>query len=75
MIKETVIPEMEICWKHVKKCSGSIVKAATERWKTIMYPLTEHTFVPVFPEWSNVFPPCLSLRIIVFSSCAYPFIT
>ena len=30
MIKETVIPEMEICWKHVKKCSGSIVKAATE---------------------------------------------
>ena len=35
MIKETVIPEMEICWKHVKKCSGSVVKAVTETWKTI----------------------------------------
>ena len=46
MIKETVIPEMEICWKHVKKCSGSIVKAATERWKTIMYPLTETHICP-----------------------------
>ena len=34
MIEETVIPETEICWKHVKKCSGSIVNAATETWKT-----------------------------------------
>ena len=76
MVEETVIPETEVCWKHVKKCSGSIVKAATETWKTIMYPLMERRiiFVPVFPQWSNMFPPCLSLWIIVFSSCAYPFI-
>lgn len=62
---------METC----KTVFGSVVNAATETWKTIMYPLTEtQTFVPVFLQWSHVFPPCLSLQIIIFLSCAYPFI-
>ena len=36
-----MIPETEICRKHVKKCSGSVENAATETWETVMYPLTE----------------------------------
>ena len=36
-----MIPETEICRKHVKKCSGSVETAATETWETVMYPLTE----------------------------------
>ena len=36
-----MIPETEICWKHVKKCAGSLENTATETWETVMYPLTE----------------------------------
>ena len=40
-LRKYVIPETEICRKHVKKCSGSVENAATETWETVMYPLTE----------------------------------
>ena len=40
-MRKYVIPETEICRKHVKKCSGSVENAATETWETVKYPLTE----------------------------------
>ena len=34
-LRKYVIPETDICQKHVKKFSGSVVNVATETWKTV----------------------------------------